>query len=32
MNREYCEMCGEEMEQDDYDYCDICPNCLDENE
>ena len=26
-----CEMCGEVMTRDDYDYCDICPDCL-ENE
>jgi uncharacterized CHY-type Zn-finger protein len=25
-----CEMCGKDMSQKDYDYCDICPNCLDE--
>ena len=25
-----CEMCNEEMSQEDYDYCDICPKCLEE--
>ena len=25
-----CEMCNEEMLQEDYDYCDICPKCLEE--
>ena len=25
-----CEMCAEEMSQEDYDYCDICPKCLEE--
>ena len=26
-----CEMCGKFMKQEDYDYCDICGDCLDEN-
>jgi len=25
-----CEMCAEEMSQEDHDYCDICPKCLEE--
>ena len=24
-----CEMCGEVMTKCDFDYCDICPECLD---
>tara|TARA_R110002094_G_scaffold44672_1_gene56596 strand:- start:499 stop:759 length:261 start_codon:yes stop_codon:yes gene_type:complete len=24
-----CEMCGEVMTKCDFDYCDICPDCLD---
>ena len=27
-----CEMCGEVMTKCDFDYCDICPSCLDEDE
>ena len=27
-----CEMCGEVMTKCDFDYCDICPRCLDEDE
>jgi len=26
----FCEMCAEEMSQEDHDYCDICPKCLEE--
>jgi uncharacterized CHY-type Zn-finger protein len=26
----FCEMCAEEMSQEDYDFCDICPKCLEE--
>jgi hypothetical protein len=26
---EQCEMCGEIMTKCDFDYCDICPDCLD---
>ncbi len=26
---EQCEMCGEIMTKCDFDYCDICPECLD---
>jgi Zn finger protein HypA/HybF involved in hydrogenase expression len=26
----YCEMCGRPMSEDDHDFCDICPNCLEE--
>ena len=25
-----CEMCNEDMSQEDYDYCDICPKCLED--
>ena len=25
-----CEMCGEVMTKCDFDYCDICPECLEE--
>ena len=25
-----CEMCGKDMSQEEYDFCDICPNCRDE--
>ena len=24
-----CEMCGDVMTKCDFDYCDICPECLD---
>ena len=24
-----CEMCGLVMTKCDFDYCDICPDCLD---
>ena len=27
-----CQMCHAEMSQEDYDYCDICPKCRDEEE
>ncbi len=26
---EQCEMCGEVMTKCDFDYCDMCPDCLD---
>ena len=26
-----CEFCGEAMNIIDYDFCDICPDCLDNN-
>ncbi len=26
---EQCEMCKEVMTKCDFDYCDICPECLD---
>lgn len=29
-NQYYCEMCGRPMSEDDHDFCDICPNCLEE--
>jgi len=25
-----CEICGSEMTTIDYEFCDICPDCLDE--
>jgi len=24
-----CEICGEVMTKRDFDYCDMCPDCLD---
>ena len=26
-----CEFCGEEMAEEEHNFCDICPNCRDEN-
>tara|TARA_R110000824_G_scaffold72494_7_gene184948 strand:- start:1674 stop:1787 length:114 start_codon:yes stop_codon:yes gene_type:complete len=26
----YCEMCDEEMSSEEYNFCDICPDCRDE--
>ncbi len=26
-----CEMCNEVMTKCDFNYCDICPDCLDES-
>jgi len=26
-----CEMCGEIMTKCDHNYCDICPECLEES-
>ncbi len=28
----YCEFCNKEMSQEEYDFCDICPDCRDDNE
>lgn len=28
----HCEMCGAEMTEEQYDFCDICPDCRDEEE
>ena len=25
-----CEMCGQVMSQEEHNFCDICPNCRDE--
>ena len=25
-----CELCAEEMTEEDHDFCDICPKCLEE--
>ena len=27
-----CEMCNEEISQEEYDFCDICPECRDKEE
>ena len=27
---EQCEMCGEVMTKCDFNYCDMCPECLNE--
>ena len=27
-----CEICGNEMTTIDYEFCDICGDCLDEND
>jgi len=27
-----CEICGQGMTQDEYDFCDICPDCRDEEQ
>jgi len=27
-----CEICNEEMSQEEYDFCDICPKCRDKEE
>ncbi len=27
-----CEFCGKFMTEKEYNFCDICPNCRDENE
>jgi len=24
-----CEMCNQEMSQEEYEFCDICPDCRD---
>ena len=26
-----CEFCNKPMNAEDYEFCDICPDCLDEN-
>ena len=25
-----CWICGQAMEEDDYNYCDMCPDCLED--
>jgi uncharacterized CHY-type Zn-finger protein len=25
-----CEFCGRDMTEEEYNFCDICPNCRDE--
>ncbi len=33
MNEEYkCEMCNKNMTEEDYNFCDICDECREENE
>lgn len=27
-----CEMCNKEISQEEYDFCDICPDCRDEEQ
>lgn len=27
-----CEFCNKEVSQEEYDFCDICPECRDESE
>lgn len=27
-----CEFCGKNMTEEEYDFCDICPDCRDEND
>ena len=27
-----CEMCNKEISQEEYDFCDICPECRDNEE
>lgn len=27
-----CEFCNKPMKKEDYEFCDICPDCLDEND
>ena len=31
MNKFKCEFCGKEMTEEEYDFCDICPDCRDEH-
>ena len=26
-----CEFCGQNMTEEEYNFCDICPECRDEN-
>ena len=28
---ENCELCGNQMDKSDYDFCDICPDCLEDS-
>ena len=33
MNEEYnCEFCEKPMTEEDHDFCDICGDCLEEND
>ena len=27
-----CEFCERDMSEEEYDFCDICPNCRDEEQ
>ena len=27
-----CEFCGKNMTEEEYDFCDICPDCRDKND
>ena len=27
-----CEFCEKDMSEEEYDFCDICPNCRDEEQ
>ena len=27
-----CEICGQKVSQEEYDFCDICPDCRDEEQ
>ena len=30
MNEYKCEFCHKEMKEEEYNFCDICPDCRDE--
>ncbi len=27
-----CEMCGQKVSREEYDFCDICPDCRDDEQ
>ena len=27
---EVCKVCGDQMSESDHDFCDICPDCLED--
>ena len=31
MNEYKCEFCGQNMKEEEYNFCDICPDCRDKN-